>query len=110
MKCEKTEFTTGMDKNLGKFRCPSGSIFTVHPLSEVDDTGPNSEPPAHVSETMLCRIEGERPDIVWIDRVAHKATRGVSVKANHEEECEMMGIPERFKALGSDLMVGSGIH
>jgi hypothetical protein len=59
---------------------------------------------------MFCRIERERWDIIWINRVTDKATSGVRVEANHEKECEVMGVPERFEALVADLMVCGGVH
>jgi hypothetical protein len=34
----------------------------------------------------------------------------VSVEAEHEKEGEVMRIPERFKALGADFVMSSGVH
>lgn len=34
----------------------------------------------------------------------------MGVKADHEEECEVMGIPESFEALVANLVMGGGIH
>ena len=52
------------------FREPSGlprSDFPPHPFTEIDDPGPDNEPPAEVSKTMLGRVEGESWDIIRID-------------------------------------------
>jgi len=59
---------------------------------------------------MLSRIEREGSDIIGKDRVAYKATRSMSVKANHEKKRQMMGVPESLKTLLTDLVVGSAVH
>lgn len=34
----------------------------------------------------------------------------MSVEADHEEECEVVGIPESFEALGTNFVVCGGVH
>ena len=59
---------------------------------------------------MLGRVEGKPWDIIWFDRIANKTAGGVAVKSEHEEKCEVMGIPERLEALVADFVVRSCIH
>ena len=59
---------------------------------------------------MLSRIEWECLNVVRVDRVTHEATGGMSVETEHEKEREMVSIPERFKALLSDLVMSSSVH
>ena len=99
-----------MDKDLGQLRGPPCSIFSVHSLSKVKKTWPDGEPPALVPKTVLRRIKRERRDVIWINRVTNKTAGGVRVEPNHEEECEVMGVPERFKALVTNFVVRCRIH
>ena len=59
---------------------------------------------------MLCRIERESWDVVGVNGIADEAASGMSVQANHEEERQMMGIPERFEALVTNLVVCGRVH
>lgn len=59
---------------------------------------------------MLGRVEGEGGDIVWIDGVADEATSGMRIETDHEEECQVVGVPERLKALVAHLVVCCGVH
>lgn len=59
---------------------------------------------------MLCRIERERGDVVWVGTITDEASSCVTVQADHEEECEMVRVPEGLKALCTDLVMGSGVH
>ena len=58
---------------------------------------------------MSSGVERERLGPVWVSRVADETTCGVGVEAEHEEEREMMGVPECFEALGANFMVGRGV-
>lgn len=58
--------TTGVNQNLGQTSSAPRSDFSVHPLSEVNDSGPDGEPPAHVSQAVFRTVEGERGDVVGI--------------------------------------------
>ena len=59
---------------------------------------------------MLGRVEGETRDVVGVDGVSDEATGSVCVKGNHEEKREVMGVPERLKALATDLVMGGSVH
>lgn len=102
--------TARVDQNLGQTGSPSGPDLSVDSLAEVEDTGPNGETPALVTQAVLCAVEWERGDVVWIGTIAHEATGSVGVKTDHEEECEVVSVPEGLEALCADLVVGSGVH
>lgn len=59
---------------------------------------------------MVGRIERESWDVIGIDGVSDETAGSVGVKSDHEEECEVVGIPEGFKALATDLVVGGCVH
>lgn len=99
-----------MNKELGQSGSPARTDLTVDTLAKVDDTGPDGEPPALVPKTMLRGVEGEHSDVVGIGGVADEAPGGVTVEPDHEEEREVVGIPESLKALVTNLVMGSGVH
>jgi len=99
-----------VNKDLGQLRSPPGSVFSVHPLAKVKKTWPDGEPPALVPKTVFRRIEWECRDIIWVNRITNEAASSVRVKPNHEEKCEVMGVPERFEALVTNLVVRGRIH
>jgi hypothetical protein len=104
------EHTTRMDENL---RDPSGlpcPDFPPYSLTEVEDSGPDNKPPAEVSKTMLRRVEGESRNIIGIDGVSNKTASSVGVESDHEEKCEMVGVPKCLEALAADLVVRGGVH
>lgn len=104
------QLTTRVNKNLGQPGRPASPNLSVYPLAEVDETGPDDISPTLVAKAVLSRIEWEDGDVVRIDRIAHEAASGVGVEANHEEEGEVVGIPESFEALGTDLVVCGRVH
>ena len=55
---------------------------------------------------MLGRVEWESTDIIRFGGVADETSSGVGVQPEHEEESEMVSVPECFKALLPDLLVG----
>jgi hypothetical protein len=59
---------------------------------------------------MFRRIERERGDIIRVNRVTNEAACGVRVEPNHEEECQVMGVPECFEALVANLVVRGRVH
>jgi len=59
---------------------------------------------------MVRRVERERGNEVWVDRVANEASGCVGVYSNHEEECKVMRVPENLESLLPNLVVGRGIH
>ena len=105
-----TRHTARVDQDLGQTSGSASANFTPDTLSKIDDTRPDSEPPAEISETVLSRVEREGLDVVRINGIPNEATGRVSVKAKHEEESKMMRVPESLEALGADFVVSSGVH
>jgi len=102
--------TTGVNENLrqsGRTSCP---VLSEHPFTEIGETGPDCEPPAHISKAVLGRVEGEGCDVVGIGGVTDEATSSMAVETKHEEERKVMSVPEGFKALGTDLVMGGRVH
>ena len=99
-----------MYEHLGKASGTSSTDFTPHTLTEIDDAGPDDETPAKVSDAVFGGVEREGRDQVWLNRVPDEATGGMGIEAEHEEECQVVGIPEHLKALLSNPGMGSGIH
>jgi hypothetical protein len=115
-----------MQQNLDDLSLPPRSNDSIHPLSEIEDTSPDYESPTEISEAVLSRVERENGDIIWFDRVADETSCSVGVEGYHEEEClgdqaltrthrciltyEVVGVPESFKTLFTDRMVGGSVH
>jgi hypothetical protein len=115
-----------MQQNLDDLSLPPRSNDSIHPLSDIEDTSPDYIPPTEISEAVLCRVERERGDIIWFDRVADETSCSVGVEGYHEEEClggqaftrtrryiltyEVVGVPEGFKALLAYTLMGGSIH
>lgn len=87
-----------------------GSDLSPYALPKVDDTGPDGEPPTLVSETVFGGVEREGSNIVRAGAVANEATGGVRIQAQHEEERQVVGVPECFEALVADRVVCGGVH
>ena len=102
--------TTGVHEDLGETGRTPRTHFAQDALAEVQDTRPDREAPAVVSQTVLGRVEGEHPDVIRVDRIAHEAARRVSIQAQHEEECQVMRVPKDLKALVADLLVRRRVH
>lgn len=95
------------------FREPSGlprSDFPPYPLTKIENSGPDDEPPAEVSKAVLGRVERESWDVIGVHGVSDETAGGVGVKSDHKEECEMVGVPEGLEALTANLVVGSRVH
>jgi hypothetical protein len=99
-----------MDENLGKTGGSSSSVFPVYTFTKVDDTWPDNEPPAEVTDTGACIVEREGWLEVRFNTIADEAPSGVCVDTDHEEEREVMCIPEGLEALVANFMVGGGVH
>jgi len=99
-----------MDENLGKTGGSSSTVFPVYTFTKVDDTWPDNEPPAEVTDAVACIVEREGWLEVRLNTIADEAPSGVCVDADHEEEREVMCIPESLEALVANLMVGGGVH
>lgn len=101
---------TRVNEHLGKFRLFVSTILAIHPLSKVSDGRPNCEPPALIAKTMPCGIKWKRIGVVRLHRITDKAASRMCVKGKEEEKCQMVGVPEGFKALSADLVMCSCIH
>ena len=102
--------TTGVNKDLRQAGGTPRTDLTPNPLSKVDNARPDGEPPTFVSQAVLRRIEGERGDVVGIRRVTDEASGGMGVETDHEEEREVVSVPEGFETLVADFVVRRGIH
>lgn len=77
------------------------TVETKHTLKEIKDTSPDCEPPCLVSKAVTW---------LYIQCVTDKASSSVRVQAQEEKECEVMRVPESFKALVANLVMGSRVH
>ena len=102
--------TTGVHEDLGETGRTPRAHFAQDALAEVQDTRPDREAPALISETMVRLVEGEDGGVGRLSRVAHEASGGMRIETDHEEERKMVRVPERLKALCTDLVMGGGVH
>lgn len=109
---DNTKFhsTARMDENFRQASGTSCPDFPPDTLAEIEDTGPNDESPALITQAMFSRVKWEGSDVIGVGGVTDEATSGMGVKTDHEEECKMVGIPECFEALCADLVVGGRVH
>lgn len=99
-----------MDENSGKASSAPGTVLSIHTLAKVDDSGPYSESPALITETKFGIVERERLHVSRVDRITHKATGGMSEEANHEEESEVVSVPEYLECLMPNLVMSRRVH
>ena len=99
-----------MDEHTGQTRQPACPDFPVDTLAEVNDARPDGEAPAQIAKAVLGVVERERGLVVRLCAIADEAAGGVGVDANHEEEGEVVGVPERLEALLADLVVRGRVH
>ena len=99
-----------MNQDLGELGRASATNFTVNTFSKVENTRPNDKPPALITETVLRRVEGEGCDVVRVNTVTDEATSSMTVKSNHEKECQVMGVPESLEALIANLPMRGSVH
>lgn len=59
---------------------------------------------------MLGGIERECGDVIRFGGITDKASSGMGIQPEHEEESEMVSVPKCFKTLLPDLLVGGRIH
>ena len=102
--------TAGMDENPGKASSAPGTVLSIHTLAKVNDSRPYSESPALITETKFSIVERERVHVSRVDRIAHKATGGMSEEADHEEESEVVGVPEYLESLLPNLVMSRRVH
>ena len=99
-----------MNQDLGKTGSTTSTDFTPDTLAKVDDTRPDDEPPAEVADTVTGVVEGETGLKIRFHGVTDEATSSVRVDADHEEECEVVSVPEDLESLLADGVVGRGVH
>ena len=56
---------------------------------------------------MLRGIEREGRDVVRVRRIADETASSMGIQSNHEKERKVVCIPESFKTLGADFVMGS---
>ena len=99
-----------MDQDFGQPSSPAGPDLPVDAFAEVDDAGPDGEAPALVTQAMFRVVEWEGLLVIGQGGVTDEATGGMRVQANHEEEREVMGVPEGLETLVADLVVRGRVH
>lgn len=102
--------TAGVHENLRKPSRPPRPHLSPDTLTEVDDAGPNREPPAKIPKAMVRSVERKHTREGRLGGVAHETSGGVGVEADHKEEGKVVGVPERLEALRADLVVRSRVH
>lgn len=59
---------------------------------------------------MFGRVEGKSRDVVRIGGVPDETASSMCIEGDHEEKCEVVGIPESLEALAADLVMGGRVH
>lgn len=99
-----------MDEDLGELSRTARADFPPDTLSEVDDTGPDDVAPRKVANANVRVVEGECVGDRWQGSRANEASSGVRVEADHEEERQVVSIPERFETLLANFCMGGTVH
>ena len=99
-----------MNENPGKTSSAPCTNFSIYALAKVNEKRPNSESPTLVTKAEFGIVKRERIYVLWVDRIAHKATSGMGIESHQEEESKVVGVPEHLKCLMTDLMMSSRIH
>lgn len=107
MHCVRTAW---VDKDLGQTSGLASTNLTPYTFTDVDDTRPDNEPPALITQTMLRGIEWEARNVVGVDGIPNKTTSCVRIETDHKEKCEVVSVPKGFEALVFDLLMGCGVH
>ena len=109
---DNTQFhgTTWVNQDFGETGGTTSADLSIDALPKVDDTRPNSEPPALVAKAVIGSVKGKCLRVGRLSGVANETPSCVRVETNHEEESKMMGVPESLKALVTNLVMGSAVH
>lgn len=99
-----------MNQDLRELRRAATTDLTVDTLAEVKDTGPDDEPPGLITKTVFSGVEGEGEGVIGVHGVTHETTGCVGVQGNHEEKCQVMGVPESLEALLANLLMCGSVH
>jgi hypothetical protein len=101
---------TGMHKELGETCGLAGANFPPDTLSEIENTRPDDEAPAQISQAVVSGVEREGIDVVGEHGISDEASGGMRVQPDHEEEREMVRVPKCLEALLSYFVMCSGEH
>jgi hypothetical protein len=99
-----------VDKDLGKLSRTAGADLPPDTLEEVDDTGPDDVAPRKIANADIGVVEGEGTGERWQGHTTNEASSGVRVEADHEEERQVVSVPERLKALLANFCMGGTVH
>jgi hypothetical protein len=99
-----------VNQNLGKLGCPSSPYFSVDSLTKVNEERPDGETVTFITKTVLSTIEWESVGVIWESTVTDEATGSMGEEAYHEEESEVVGIPEYLECLLANFMMGSRVN
>ena len=102
--------TGRVDEDFGELGRTARTDLPPDTLKEVDDAGPDGEAPGEVTNADLRVVEGEDFGEAWIRGTTDEASGGMGVEANHEEERQVVSIPECLEALLADFCVASTVH
>lgn len=75
-----------MDEDLRKTSWFTSTNLSPHTFAKVNEERPDDKPPTEVSETVFYIIEREGRYVRWVGSVADKASGGMGVETDHEEE------------------------
>jgi len=100
----------GVDEDLGELSRTAGADLPPDTLEEVDDTGPDDVAPREIANADIRVVEREGAGERWQSGTADEASSGVRVDADHEEERQVVSVPERLETLLANFCVGSTVH
>ena len=99
-----------VDEDLGQLGRAAGTDFPINTLSKVDDTGPDGVAPRKISNANIWVVEREGIGESGLCNTTDEASSCVSVEADHEEERQVMSIPERLETLLANFCVAGAVH
>jgi hypothetical protein len=105
----RERLTIWMTDDLDDFGFSSTSDLTPNSFTEIEPPSPEFPSPSLISNAVVPEIlacEGGE----WQLCVSNETSRGVGVEAKQEWDEQMMGVPERFERLLTDLVMGSRVH
>lgn len=103
------QLTIRMLDDLDDLGFTPSSDLTIQSLEEIDTTSPELPAPALVANAVVPKVRSSKGR-ERIGGVTHEAARSMRVHSKHERNKQMMGIPEGFKGLLTDLGMCGGVH
>ena len=98
--------TVWMADDLGDLGLPSRADLAVQSLGQVERAGEERAAPGLVADAVVPeRLVGKGR--VRMGIVTHEAAAGMGVEAKHEDDEQVVGVPESLEGLVPDLAVGS---